>query len=215
MRSTASKSGQTSWPLSQPKVCDAADRHPIAGSGAVRHWPAMASHLLAILHSLPVGTGLRTTRRVEIAQRALGCDSFSIVNVYPAALTDSNALSLQSASATFARGRELILRELEMGSASDVLLAYGVQLPTGPIRHEYRAQTHWLTEELECRNLRVWSFGGRPSHPSRWHRLVSREHPGSSVESRAGELLVRSDRQAESPSSSHPIDTIMLSSGGK
>ncbi|GAA5090774.1 hypothetical protein GCM10025760_16880 [Microbacterium yannicii] len=172
----------------------------------------MVSHLLAILHSLPVGSGLRTTRRVEIAQRALECDSSSIVNMYPAELSDSNALNGQVTTDTLARGRELIQRELDSGAISDVLLAYGVQLPTGPIRREYRAQVDWVSAELERRRLRVWSFGGRPTHPSRWHRLVSRVHPGSSVESRAAEFLLPLSSRAESTSTSNPIDTIVLSS---
>lgn len=172
----------------------------------------MPSHLLAILHSLPVGSGVRTLRRVEIAQQALGCRSSSIVNVFPAVLPDSNALNDEVSTDTFDRGRELIRQALDLEATSDVLLAYGIQLPTGANRLAYRAQIDWISGELASRSVRVWSFGGRPAHPSRWHRVVSREHPGSSVEARAAEFLVRHDLRPKLTGVSNPIDTIMLSS---
>lgn len=169
-------------------------------------------HLLAILHSLPAGSGVRTLRRVEIAQQALGCRSSSIVNVFPSILPDSNALNDEVSTDTFDRGRELIRQALDLEATSDVLLAYGIQLPTGANRQAYRAQIDWIGRELTSRSVRVWSFGGRPSHPSRWHRVVSREHPGSSVEARAADLLVRHDIRLELAGASNPIDTIMHSS---
>lgn len=172
----------------------------------------MRSHLLAILHSLPTGSGVRTLRRVEVARQAIECETSSIVNVYPAELPDSNALNNEVPTTTFDRGRELIRQALDMETTSDVLLAYGIQLPTGANRHAYRAQIDWISGELVSRNVRVWSFGGRPSHPSRWHRVVSREHPGSSVEARAADLLVRHDFRLEVAGASNPIDTIMHSS---
>lgn len=185
---------------------------PLANNLQVRDWRDMPSHLLAILHSLPMGSGVRTLRRVEIAQQALGCRSSSVVNVYPAILPDSNALNDESSPETFDRGRELIRQALDLEATSDVLLAYGIQLPTGASRHAYRAQIDWISGELASRSVRVWAFGGRPSHPSRWHRVVSREYPGSSVEARASEFLVRHDFRPELTGASKAIDTMMLSS---
>lgn len=151
----------------------------------------MPSHLLAILHSLPPGTGVRTLQRVDIAQRVLGCVTSSIANVYPAVLSNTKALNVALSPEVFEEGRALIRRELDREETSDVLLAYGMQLPTGPNRHDFRAQLDWVAAELGERKLRVWLFGGRPSHPSRWHRQVSRERPGSTVEACAAEFLVQ------------------------
>ncbi|MBS3179178.1 MULTISPECIES: hypothetical protein [unclassified Pseudoclavibacter] len=163
----------------------------------------MPSHLLAILHSLPPGTGVRTLQRVDIAQQVLGCATSAIVNVYPAVLPNTKALSVELSTEVFDQGRELIRRELDREETSDVLLAYGVQLPTGANRLVFRAQLDWIAAELEKSNLRVWLFGGRPSHPSRWHRQVSRERPGSTVEATAAEFLVRHDPERAVGAASH------------
>lgn len=176
------------------------ESHPVRETGS-----AMPSHLLAILHSLPPGSGTRTLQRVDIAQRVLGCATSAIANVYPAVLPNTKALSGELSMKVFDEGRALIRRELDREETSDVLLAYGVQLPTGSSRDVFRAQLDWVAAELEDRQLRVWLFGGRPSHPSRWHRLVSRERPGSTVEASAAEFLVQHHPERSVGAASHEL----------
>ncbi|WP_314645677.1 hypothetical protein [uncultured Microbacterium sp.] len=152
----------------------------------------MSGHLVAILHSLPVGTGARTLSRIEIAREALGCTSASVANLYAAPLPNSNLLNLSGMEAAWQAGRDEIARELYRADTTDVLLGYGVQLPTGDQRVVFQAQLRWLTEQLGERQHRVWTFGGRPTHPSRWHRVARREAAESTVADSATALLTRS-----------------------
>jgi hypothetical protein len=150
---------------------------------------SVANHLVAVLHSRPVGTGNATLRRVEIARRALGCDSYSVANLYPTVLPNVNALSSAAADHIWEVGREEIQRELECTRTTDVLLGYGVQLPAGENRQRFRNQLNWLENQLRLTSFRVWTYGGRPSHPSRWQRIAHRKDPAGSVEDLAVALL--------------------------
>lgn len=147
-----------------------------------------AAHLVAILHSLPAGTGARTTSRIEIARRALGCSSAAIANLYPARLADVNAIG-ESDNDVWALGREEIHREIKRADTTDVILGFGVQEPSGDARRSFRSQLQWLASALESSNARVWVYGDRPTHPSRWQRVAHRYASGGSVESLAPTLL--------------------------
>ena len=150
----------------------------------------MPTHLVTILHSKPVGDGTRTLRRVAIARDALGCNSVSIANIFPANLADVNALTGYQSEATWERGREEIQQELARDDLTDVLLGYGISLPSGAQREPYRAQLHWLRRTLGTKAARVWVFGHGPTHPSRWQRVVHRHAPRATVAEMARELLV-------------------------
>ena len=63
-----------------------------------------------------------------------------------------------------------------MVQAEAVLLAWGSE-PTGPARAHHRAQASWLMDEIRTHQLRAWTVGGRPRHPSRWQRYTSRSYP--------------------------------------
>lgn len=149
----------------------------------------MTKTLVAVLHSLPATSGARTRDRVDLARRTLGCSSVVIANLYPAQLAGVTALhSLESAASVWAAGRQEISSALA-GGATDVLLGFGVQTPNGVNRAPYVAQLQWLRGELAGRQVRLWGFGRRPAHPSRWQRLVHREQPGGSLELYASTLL--------------------------
>lgn len=147
-----------------------------------------AAHLVAILHSLPAGSGERTRSRIEVARRALNCSSATITNLYPAQLTDVNAIGSPS-NDVWALGREEILQEISRADTTDVLLGFGVQEPSGDARHSFRSQLQWLACALESSDARVWAYGDRPTHPSRWQRVAHRYAPGSGVEDLAPTLL--------------------------
>lgn len=150
----------------------------------------MSRHLVAVLHSRPPGDGARTLGRVEIAGKVLACESFSVANIYPAALRDVTEVTHVTDAEVWAAGRDEIQQELGRADTTDVLLGYGIQLPSGPQREHHRAQLEWLFNELDGLGHRVWVFGGRPTHPSRWQRVVHRHTPGGSVEALARDLLV-------------------------
>lgn len=148
-------------------------------------------NLTAILHSAPPGKGVRTLQRVEIAQVALACNTYSVANLYPAVLPNSNALSQGTQDEVWEQGREDILRELIRSDTKDVLLGYGVQVPIGEQRFKYREQVSWLHRQLLDQGLRVWTFGGRPSHPSRWHRHTHKHAAGDSMEDSVRRFLTQ------------------------
>lgn len=141
----------------------------------------VSRNLVTILHSNPPGNGIRTLQRVDLARDTLGCDTYSVANLYPKVLANSNALSFTTDVSAWTLGRESIVAELTRADTTDVLLGFGVQLPSGEQRQHYRQQLSWLADRLNDSKIRVWAFGGRPTHPSRWHRHVHRHAPGSSV----------------------------------
>lgn len=149
------------------------------------------TRLVAILHSAPLGDGTRTLRRVETARNFLGCDSTTIANLYPAALPNTNAFPVLGDEPIWEQGRTGIVDALDLDDTAAVLLGYGVSPPTGRQRRSYLQQVEWVEEELAARDIPVWTFGGRPAHPSRWHRIVHRESPGETVESKIAHHLRR------------------------
>lgn len=166
--------------------------HPVEAPTAwtERHTEdSMSRHLVAILHSQPLGDGRRTLQRVELARSSLSCTSYSVANLYPAPLADVNAMADFENRDTWQLGRDEVTRAVSRADTTDVLLGYGVQFPTGVNRRRFREQLDWLAEELAARPMRVWTFGGRPTHPSRWQRVVHQHKPGASVDELASVLL--------------------------
>lgn len=99
---------------------------------------AEVSNLAAIMHSAPPGSGVRTLQRIELARVALGCQTYSVANLYPSVLPNSNALSRGSEAEVWERGRKETLREIARTDTKDVLLGYGVHEPVGEQRLKFR-----------------------------------------------------------------------------
>lgn len=111
--------------------------------------------------------------------------------MFPAPLANVRQLNLAPGDpAIWETGRNGIRAALSAGP-TDVLLGYGLQLPTGAARTPFREQLQWLSEELTNLPARLWTFGGRPAHPSRWQRVSYRHQPGATVEEVAKTLLTR------------------------
>jgi hypothetical protein len=144
-----------------------------------------------VLHSLPQGSGSITKRRVALAGDALNCSSHEIANLYPAPLADVAALSELADADVWRQGRKEIERAICSDATTDILLGYGVQQPSGQQRYFYQDQLAWLDSQLKGVSCRVWTFGDKPSHPSRWQRLAYRHMPGASVTDLASVLLRR------------------------
>lgn len=58
-----------------------------------------------------------------------------------------------------------------------VLLAFGAQEPSGSARRHFRDQVMSTGDLISARNLPVWTVGGRPLHPTRWHRHTHSKYP--------------------------------------
>lgn len=137
-----------------------------------------------------------------IAVRAVGEPSHAVVSEgsamrsaathsrsYAAELPCSGSLDAAAPSLAWMEGRREIERALRGSGTKSVLLGYGVRSPVGPQRTCYREQLHWLTDLLISSGHAPWTYGDRPSHPSRWQRIAHRYRPGSSVYDLAPDLL--------------------------
>ena len=160
----------------------------------------IGGRLVAVLHSRPTGRGSITRARVEGISVELGCDSFEIVNLYAAELPTSRSLDTEPLSLAWAEGRREIEQAVRKADTKAVLLGYGVGSPAGLQRTCYREQLRWLTKLLVSSGHAPWTYGDRPSHPSRWQRIAHRYRPGNSVYDLAPEILRQ--HEAGSPSGS-------------
>jgi hypothetical protein len=136
-----------------------------------------AGKLIAILASPPTTSGERTRLRVEKASIYLGCSGTSIVNLFPLPTYRTGDISrLGENVRDWLDARAPIERELR--NASAVLLAYGLDKPSGPARSHHRDQTQWLESILVRTGLPLYQVGNGPRHPSRWQRWTNSAHPG-------------------------------------
>jgi len=132
--------------------------------------------LAVILSNPPLTSGTRTLNRVDLARRVLSCDAVSIANIFPLATHRTGAVAAVGIERdTWLGARASISASLD--GASKVLLAYGVQEPSGMARLHFREQVLWLSEEIQGRGLTAVQFGNRPLHPSRWQRFTHRTYP--------------------------------------
>jgi hypothetical protein len=157
-----------------------------------------AGKLLAICLNPPMAAGQRTRGRVQMAASALGYAQVEISNLF--AFHTQNALQISAVGAN-EFGWRIAQFELAnaLGSADAVLLAYGMQPPSGPARAHFLAQVAWLEQMLTESPKPVWLVGGAPRHPSRWQRHTHRVAPSMPFESALREAL----NQRESNATSH------------
>lgn len=134
--------------------------------------------LLAVASNPPLGTsGLRTTRRIEQAQAALGFGESVVVNLFSLATYRSGEIAEAGATeAGWLAARPPV--EDELGRADGVLLAYGTSAPAGAARLHFRGQVDWLFQQVAKAQVPAWWVGGSARHPSRWHRHSFRHYPG-------------------------------------
>lgn len=157
----------------------------------------MDSPLIAILHSRPRGQGRRTIARVELAAQILQTTQCQIANLLPVALDDVNQVPADDLEEVITLGKTEICRALDGNPNSKILLAHGVQLPAGPGRRLYREHLQWLHQEISSRQIRPWTLGGRPAHPSRWQRTTARVFPHLPFAEAVAVLLT--DQQTHEP----------------
>jgi len=148
------------------------------------------SGLVVILFNPPTGAGLRTLSRVNLAAEMLGYDTARIANIFPlptASVLEVNGIGTNANVWESAR-KDIFLA---LSDASDVILAYGCQEPTGAARKHFRNQVAWLHKELEALGPQIWSVSERPRHPSRWQRHTAQHYPGVPFPEALGRSLQR------------------------
>jgi hypothetical protein len=136
--------------------------------------------LVAVLANPPMSDhGTRTRARVDLAADIIGCDTVTIVNLFPVPSRSSlDIAALGETSTTWLAARPEI-NEAVTG-ADAVLLGYGTSPPAGRAGDHHRAQVSWTRTLLESLSTQPWMVGGLPRHPSRWQRHTSRTFPGRS-----------------------------------
>ena len=146
--------------------------------------------LLAVLQSPPLTSGQRTLARVQLAAETLGCDFYTVANVFATPVRDTIQLARVGSEADgWLEARELLETCLERPQLEDALLAYGVVPPTGAARRHFKEQEEWLQDSLRSRGIRTWMVGGRPTHPSRWQRATHMTMPGVNFRVAVAHLL--------------------------
>lgn len=147
----------------------------------------------AVLMSPPLTSGVRTTRMLSVATRLLGFDDFMKVNLFGFPTRDLPDLTSRGSDVDgWLAARPAILSGVS--GATGLLAAWGVVEPGGLARQHCRSQLVWLSEvAARSGHTRVWTLGGQPRHPSRWHQYVSDRHqrtgPGTTAQ-RLEEMLV-------------------------
>lgn len=135
--------------------------------------------ILLVLMSNPPSTttGDRTLRRVELLQALFGIEESLTANLFAIPTYRTGEISDVGVDATgWLNARPAIAEAMDHCTA--IMLAYGGQEPSGPARTHFREQIAWAEQLIESRKLPVWSVGGRPLHPSRWHRFTYSNYPG-------------------------------------
>ncbi|MDR6166187.1 hypothetical protein QE367_000391 [Microbacterium paludicola] len=138
--------------------------------------------LLAVICSNPATTsGVRTTNRAKQACTLLGYQTFEISNLLNIPTYRTGEVSHVAAE----RSAWVIARDglsATISKSSGILLAYGIDKPSGLARLHHAEQVSWLEQEIAKRSLPTWAVGGEPRHPSRWQRFTHRSYPGTEFE---------------------------------
>jgi hypothetical protein len=82
-----------------------------------------------------------------------------------------------------------------LGDCDEVMAAWGLSDLTGPARRHRQDQLRWLRAAAAgSGHTSVWTVGGGPRHPSRWHQYVSDKYgrtTGGGFEERLEQVLMR------------------------
>jgi hypothetical protein len=148
--------------------------------------------LLAVLLNPPLTTGAASLRHVEAARKALDCQSVVVANLFATptrSVEDINVVGAGEGGWTQAR------EQLQLAiSSSDLLLgAWGISGLTGEAARMRKSQVSWLMNAASNEGLdHLWTVGGTPRHPSRWHQYVSDKYQravGDTLDQRLSSVL--------------------------
>lgn len=148
--------------------------------------------LVAILLNPPLTSGAASLRHVEAARQALACESVVVGNLFSTptrSVEDINAVG-KSADG-WNQAREQLFNAI---CDADLLLgAWGVSGLTGGAARMRKSQVAWLVRTAMDQGMeKLWTVGGTPRHPSRWHQYVSEKYQravGNSLDERLSSVL--------------------------
>ncbi|MDD9153578.1 DUF1643 domain-containing protein [Plantibacter flavus] len=142
----------------------------------------IGSRILIVMSNPPLGTsGDRTMKRVALMRELLRADSTLTANLFALPTYRTGDISqVGQQPSGWLDARSQILKGVSFADA--VVLAYGAQEPRGAARAHFRSQVRWLHDALRMHDMPTWTVGGRPLHPSRWHRHTHRTHPSESFQ---------------------------------
>lgn len=148
--------------------------------------------LVAILLNPPLTTGAASLRHVEAGRQALDCDSVIVANLFATptrSVEDINVVGKTACGWIQARGQ----LQLAISSADLLLGAWGTSGLSGDAMRMRKAQVSWLMQSAADEGLEeLWTVGGTPRHPSRWHQYVSDKYQradGETLERRLASVL--------------------------
>lgn len=131
---------------------------------------------MAVLSNPSITSGARTLARVRLASDLLDFGEFNVANLFSLPSRSTREIQqLGRLSDPWITARRSITQHLQ--GAGGVLLAYGLERPSGPAGEWHQAQVAWLTATIKALELPQFWFSGGPRHPSRWQRRTSRRWP--------------------------------------
>jgi hypothetical protein len=141
--------------------------------------------LCALLACPPTTSGTRTVNALAVASRCLQLPTVSIANLLCVPARDTSAMSKAGIrAAAWDESRAELASAV--GQAEVLIAAWGVGPLTGPARQHQRVQIAWLMQTAQASgHAYVWTMGGQPRHPSRWHQFASDRHGRTAPDSAA------------------------------
>jgi hypothetical protein len=137
----------------------------------------------ALLLNPPLAGGTRTIRHVHIVAQLLQCDDVEIANLFLIATRDLTAISEAGRSGNGWEAARPRLRQV-IAECDFLVAGWGVSGPTGEAGVHQRRQLGYVRARArEVGQDCIWTLGGEPRHPSRWHQYVSDRHGRASGES--------------------------------
>jgi hypothetical protein len=127
---------------------------------------------VVLLNPVPHDRPTVTARNVELAQRVLGYERITRVNLSPVPAPDLAALSLCAAAPDSWRAHRPMLRQA-LWSCDALLFAWGVTYPTGAARAWAQEQLAYVHGQARLAgHTEAFLLDGRPRHPSRWQQYL-------------------------------------------
>lgn len=156
--------------------------------------PRRGESLLGVLLNPPsASTGTRSLGALRRAADVLGYKGVEVVNLFGEPTPTVVELASLAVDSDSWPAIQLGLRA-QLRTAGGVLAAWGVAGASGEFKRERERRATWLVcQAARCGHDHVWTVGGEPRHPSRWHQYVADKHmrtSGGTFEERLAQVLV-------------------------
>lgn len=144
-----------------------------------------------LLNPPAVSAGTRTRNAVKRVATVMGYDRVVMANLCAVPTPSVVEINALGADAWSLARPDL---ETSIALAAAVLAGWGVAGLSGEARKSMRSQVEWLCGCAQSRGIEsIWTVGGEPRHPSRWHQYVADKYARTSAgsfEERIKQVLV-------------------------